>query len=98
MTVSRENCHTLTVERQIPCCDRPPFLTYLGLQIWNPGFPPTSMEILRADGGPALHAHPHRAEVFKQQGGAKSFALGEGFYCLRLGLTLFNLVRTTRSL
>lgn len=39
-----------------------------------------------------------RADVFKQQGGAKSFALGEGFYCLRLGTTLFSSVRVTRCL
>ena len=61
MTFPHESCHTLTFERQIPFCDRPPFLTYLGLYIWNPGFPPTSMEILWAEGGQAF-AHTHTGQ------------------------------------
>ena len=41
----------LAFQRQVPFCDRLPLLTSLGLCIWNPGFPPTSMEILWAEGG-----------------------------------------------
>ena len=41
----------LAFQRQVPFCDRLPLLTSLGLCIWNPGFPPTSLEILWAEGG-----------------------------------------------
>lgn len=86
----------LAFQRQVPFCDRLPLLTYLGLCIWNPGSPPTSMETLWAEGGGASGI-PTRTGVLKQLGGAKSFAPRERCYCLRPRNPALHLVRVARA-
>lgn len=74
-----------------------PSLTYLGLYIWNSGFPPASVEILWAGRGQAFPCTPILGRSLRQQGEAEGFATREGFHCPRFWNHTFSLVRMARS-